>query len=244
MEADREQVLERALPFREGEEVYLEIIEPHMYSAGDAVAKVDGYIISVKGADDSVGYKRLVRIEEVGRTEAKAILIDQPPIKIEEPKPKPKPEPAKPAARRRRTAVKPAAVALEVQDEPVMRDDAEELEDAAAEVAAEEVAAAAEATEDREAEAPKPPSTRSRSRSRRATKAVQESPEEAAAEPAVQADSETAANVGEAETADESAGNDADGVESAVRRRGRRGGRRRSTAKAGSAPSADESSSE
>ena len=50
MEADREQVLERALPFREGEEVYLEIIEPHMYSAGDAVAKVDGYIISVRDA--------------------------------------------------------------------------------------------------------------------------------------------------------------------------------------------------
>src|ERR1700677_3670538 len=40
MEAEREEVLERALPFREGEEVYLEIIEPHMYSAGDAVAKV------------------------------------------------------------------------------------------------------------------------------------------------------------------------------------------------------------
>ena len=63
MEADREQVLERALPFREGEEVYLEIIEPHMYSAGDAVAKVDGYIISVKGAESAVGQKRLVRIE-------------------------------------------------------------------------------------------------------------------------------------------------------------------------------------
>ena len=42
-------MLERALPFREGEEVYLEIIEPHMYSPGDAVAKVDGYIISVRG---------------------------------------------------------------------------------------------------------------------------------------------------------------------------------------------------
>ena len=67
MEADREQVLERALPFREGEEVYLEIIEPHMYSAGDAVAKVDGYIISVKGAEGAVGQKRLVRIEQVGQ---------------------------------------------------------------------------------------------------------------------------------------------------------------------------------
>ena len=34
MESDREHVLERALPFREGEEVHVEIVEPHMYSPG------------------------------------------------------------------------------------------------------------------------------------------------------------------------------------------------------------------
>jgi ribonuclease G len=78
MEADREKVLERALPFREGEEVFVEIVEPHMYSAGDAVAKIDGYIISVKNAQNAVGEKRLVRIEEVGRTAALARLIDAP----------------------------------------------------------------------------------------------------------------------------------------------------------------------
>ncbi len=77
MQAGREQVLERALPFREGEEVHLEIIEPHMYNAGDAVAKVDGYIVSVRGGVGAVGQKRLVRIEQVGRTEAIAVLIDQ-----------------------------------------------------------------------------------------------------------------------------------------------------------------------
>ncbi len=76
MEADREVVLERALPFREGEEVFVEIVEPHMYSAGDAVAKIDGYIIQVKGADRYVGEKHLVRIEEVGRTAAIARVID------------------------------------------------------------------------------------------------------------------------------------------------------------------------
>jgi ribonuclease G len=76
MEGEREQVLERALPFREGEEVYVEIVEPHMYNPHDAVAKIDGYIISVQGATDSVGQKRLVRIEEVGRTQATAVLID------------------------------------------------------------------------------------------------------------------------------------------------------------------------
>ncbi len=76
LEGDREQVLERALPFREGEEVHVEIVEPHMYSPGDAVAKVDGYIISVRGATRFVGEKRLVRIEEVGRTAATATLVD------------------------------------------------------------------------------------------------------------------------------------------------------------------------
>jgi ribonuclease G len=77
LEGDREQVLERALPFREGEEVHVQIVEPHMYSPGDAVAKVDGYIISVKGAGQYVGRKRLVRIDEVGRTAAAASLVGE-----------------------------------------------------------------------------------------------------------------------------------------------------------------------
>jgi ribonuclease G len=76
LEADREVVLERALPFREGEEVHVEIIEPHMYSAGDAVAKIDGYIIQVKGGTRYVGEKHMVRIDEVGRTAAVASLVD------------------------------------------------------------------------------------------------------------------------------------------------------------------------
>jgi ribonuclease G len=76
LEGDREQVLERALPFREGEEVHVEIVEPHMYSPGDAVAKIDGYIISVTGGTPYVGQKHLVRIEEVGRTEARASLVE------------------------------------------------------------------------------------------------------------------------------------------------------------------------
>jgi ribonuclease G len=75
-EGSREDVLERALPFREGEEVHVEIVEPHMYSPGDAVAKIDGYIISVRGGTRFVGQKHLVRIEEVGRTGAIASLVD------------------------------------------------------------------------------------------------------------------------------------------------------------------------
>jgi ribonuclease G len=76
LEGDRDQVLERALPFREGEEVHVEIVEPHMYSPGDAVAKIDGYIISITGGTKYVGEKHLVRIDEVGRTAAVATLLD------------------------------------------------------------------------------------------------------------------------------------------------------------------------
>jgi ribonuclease G len=78
LEGDREQVLERALPFREGEEVHVEIVEPHMYSPGDAVAKIDGYIIQIRGGTKFVGEKHMVRIDEVGRTAAVASLVDAP----------------------------------------------------------------------------------------------------------------------------------------------------------------------
>jgi ribonuclease G len=79
LEGTREEVLERAVPFRVGEEVHVQIVEPHMYSPGDAVAKVDGYVISVTGGGPYVGEKHLVRIDEAGRTAAVASLLDAEP---------------------------------------------------------------------------------------------------------------------------------------------------------------------
>jgi ribonuclease G len=73
----RAEVEERALPFKEGDEVLVEIVEPHMYDVDDAVAKLDGYIISIAGAARQVGEKRMVRIDEVGRTAATALLLDE-----------------------------------------------------------------------------------------------------------------------------------------------------------------------
>jgi len=75
MEGTRDAVAERALPFREGDEVFVTIVEPHMYNVDDAVAKIDGYIVSVTGGGRHVGEKRLVRIDEVGRTAAVATLV-------------------------------------------------------------------------------------------------------------------------------------------------------------------------
>src|SRR5215204_898605 len=78
LEGSRDEVEERALPFREGEEVLVQIEEPHMYNDDDAVAKLDGYVVSVFGAASLVGEKTLVRIEKVGRSAAQASLVNPP----------------------------------------------------------------------------------------------------------------------------------------------------------------------
>ena len=78
LEGSREEVEERALPFREGEEVLVQIEEPHMYNEDDAVAKLDGYVISVVNAASLVGERTLVRIEKVGRSAAQASLVNPP----------------------------------------------------------------------------------------------------------------------------------------------------------------------
>jgi ribonuclease G len=72
----REEIEERALPFRVGEEVLVTIEEPHMYNVDDAVARVDSYIVSVTNAGPHVGEQRMVRIESVGRSAATAALLD------------------------------------------------------------------------------------------------------------------------------------------------------------------------
>src|ERR671914_1454854 len=77
-QGSRDEVEERALPFREGEEVLVKIEEPHMYNDDDAVAKLDGYVISVFGAATLVGERTMVRIEKVGRSAAQASLVDPP----------------------------------------------------------------------------------------------------------------------------------------------------------------------
>jgi ribonuclease G len=73
-EGSRDQITEQAVPFRAGEEVHVDIVEPHMFNDDDAVAKIDGYLIEVVNGIAYVGEKKLVRIEEAGRTTARAVL--------------------------------------------------------------------------------------------------------------------------------------------------------------------------
>jgi ribonuclease G len=74
-QGSREEIEERALPFKVGEEVLVQIDEPHMYNADDAVARIDSYIVSVTGGGRFVGERKLVRIEEVERSAAVASLL-------------------------------------------------------------------------------------------------------------------------------------------------------------------------
>ncbi len=78
MEGSEEEIAERAVPFSAGDEVLVNVIEPHMYNVDDAVAKIDGYIVSVTGGGRLVGSKVLVRIDEAGRTSATATAIGDP----------------------------------------------------------------------------------------------------------------------------------------------------------------------
>jgi ribonuclease G len=78
----RDEVEERALPFKVGEEVLVKIDEPHMYNADDAVARIDSYIVSITGGGRYVGERKLVRIEEVARSAAIASLLGNEPPKV------------------------------------------------------------------------------------------------------------------------------------------------------------------
>jgi hypothetical protein len=50
-----------------------------MYNQGDAVARLDSFVITVTGAAPLVGQRKLIRIETVERSAAVAALVDGPP---------------------------------------------------------------------------------------------------------------------------------------------------------------------
>jgi ribonuclease G len=114
-EGTTDEIEHRALPFKKGEEVLIRIEEPHMYNIDDAIAKIDGYVISVSGAAPFVGDKVLVRIDEVKRTAAYASLLEPPPGAAKE-------SDGGTSRRRRR---KPAEPRVEAPPEEVLEDDAE-----------------------------------------------------------------------------------------------------------------------
>jgi ribonuclease G len=74
-EGSRDEIEDRALPFKQGEEVLIRIEEPHMYNVDDAIAKIDGYVISIAGGGPFVGESKLIKIDVVKRTAAYASIV-------------------------------------------------------------------------------------------------------------------------------------------------------------------------
>jgi len=121
-EGTREEIEERALPFKQGEEVLIRIEEPHMYNIDDAIAKIDGYVISVAGGGPFVGESKLIKIDEVKRTAAYASIVTGNGVP-ETPPREPKRTPA-----RKAPAAKPAERSEPVEVAAAATDDAPEEE--------------------------------------------------------------------------------------------------------------------
>ena len=173
----------------------MEIVEPHMYAVDDAVAKIDGYIISIAGAAAVVGEKRMVRIDQVGRTAASALLLDELGEVV-------RPAPATSPPRRARRAPRRSAPKTEV---------AKSKRAADGQAAADRAEANDGSLEQRRD---------GRARARGQSSAGRSARGEVDVQPA---DAPPDGGAG-------------DGLQSKPRRRSRRGGRRRSTAKAKAAP--------
>ena len=79
------EILAEAIPVAIGQELELEIAEPHMFQAADAVAFLDGgYRIVVAGSGPYLGERHTVRIDHADRHEAIATLLSAKPVSEEE----------------------------------------------------------------------------------------------------------------------------------------------------------------
>jgi ribonuclease G len=217
----REEIQERAVPFRPGEEVHVDIVEPHMYDPDAAVAKVDGYLITVPNGLAFVGEKKLVRIEEAGRTAATATLTGADLDAAAEAAVEREKTRAKSDERARRSAAAKKGAAkrkARVEAEKAAEEDAVETLTYSDQTG--EAGTGPGSADDAADGEEKPKAKRSRrgGRSRRR-------------KPAGEADGEQAAESAEAPPVETPDGDD-DALSSPPRRRGRRGGRRRSRAKA------------
>jgi ribonuclease G len=221
LEGTRAEIEERAVPFRAGEEVHVDLVEPHMYNEDDAVAKIDGYLIDVVNGVAFVGEKKLVHIEEAGRTVARAVLVGaDAEAAAEAARDRAAAREKAVAAAKRSAAAKKGAARRREREEAARAAATETLADespveAGTAPAAEEDAKPAGRRRSRakkaegEAAAAKP-AGRKRTRAKKAKEAAPEEP------PEVEAEAEP---------------DDDDTLSSKPRRRGRRGGRRRSRAK-------------
>jgi ribonuclease G len=236
MEGPRAEIEEHAVPFRAGEEVHVDIVEPHMYNPDDGVAKVDGYLISVTNGIAFVGEKKLVRIEEAGRTAATAVLTGADAAAAEEAAKDREADRKRVDERARRSAAakRGAASRKARQDADKPAEKPAKAEDKPAPKPRRRKAAAAEE--------PKADEAKPRGRRRRRSKPDEDGAVEADAVKALSDQESPEAGTAPAavEDAGDSVEENGDALSSRSRRRGRRGGRRRSRAKASTDADASE----
>jgi ribonuclease G len=67
----------QAAPVQPGQELEVELEEAHLHAETDAIARLNGYVITVAGAAAHVGEKVAIRIEDVGKTSAHGVLVSQ-----------------------------------------------------------------------------------------------------------------------------------------------------------------------
>jgi ribonuclease G len=65
-----------AVPVTAGQELEVELEEAHLHDEADAIARLDGYVVTVAGAAEKVGETVKVRVEAASRTSARAVLAD------------------------------------------------------------------------------------------------------------------------------------------------------------------------
>jgi ribonuclease G len=226
----RAEIEERAVPFRAGEEVHVDIVEPHMYDPDAAVAKVDGYLITVPNGLAFVGEKKLVRIEEARRTSATATLTgDDLEVAAAAAEERSRSRAKSDERARRSAAAKKGAAKRKARQEAEKAAEADAVETLVSTDESGEAGTGPGSAEDAE-EKPKRSRSRRGGRSRSKRKDAGgngDQPATEAAAPAASPDSDGAEG-GESPSPD----GDDDALSSAPRRRGRRGGRRRSRAKA------------
>jgi ribonuclease G len=66
----------KSLPVAPGDELDVRLEDEHLHAAGDAIGRLNGYVVSVAGAGDKVGETVKVRIQRATRTVAYAVLAD------------------------------------------------------------------------------------------------------------------------------------------------------------------------
>jgi predicted RNA-binding protein with TRAM domain len=75
-EGSPDKVEDKALPVERGQELEVELEEAHQHSDTDAIARVDGYVVTVKDAASRVGETVPIRIETVAKTTARAVIAE------------------------------------------------------------------------------------------------------------------------------------------------------------------------